>query len=237
MENLYEILRNAPDGTEIHSVPFGKLYVCNFWADRYMRKWRTGGMDEVIAFATKPRKTDRHSGEYDYRYEDVKYFFDKEGNLVFNRNYQMYHTKEDLFKPGWFYEYKGNNIFASNMHCLIFPDEQKTWHQWQNKLFQDGDVIVAEKNYYDGTSNIYTGIYKRSKNQEYSSLVYLVNVVKESIDKDRTHRFEFIGDKIAGNKFSVYIDDTRFASHQEHLAYLTHKHNTIKFGTLKRVKE
>lgn len=28
-----------------------------------------------------------------------------------------------------------------------------------------------------------------------------------------------------------------FASHQESLAYLTHKHNTIKFGTLKRVKE
>lgn len=139
--NIYNILQGAITGTKLFTPDFGWLYLHTQSNDNYRNGWL--GNDKAIKLTKKkpPYPLSQFGGYGQYRYEDIDYCFDEYGHLYLT-DPERHRDDRSYMKEGEVYRFNGRKFLT--LDCHIFPDEEKTWDNWQLKLFKPGDMVVLQ---------------------------------------------------------------------------------------------
>lgn len=140
--NIREILKYAPAGTKLYSPEFGTLYLTHegYGLSSSISEYQVGRIDYITTTKKEPPHEISQFGGYgQYRYTDIDYLFDVYGNIIAYNHHNIGYNKP-MLKKDWHYTYNGFT-FISNEGCQLFPDEEKTWKNWQLKFFKKGDLI------------------------------------------------------------------------------------------------
>lgn len=203
--DLYEILKNAPRGMELYVPEIGTLHLHTASTDNYRNGWL--GDDVAIKLTKRKPKYERHQigGYCQYEYEDIDYCFDRYGRMYLT---DPHRRKDDIvfMKTGETYLYNGRKFLTTN--CMIFPNDQLTWFNWQKKLYKPGDYIMARGDRSDEDKNI-IAIFK-SISGSWDDCLENKDAAVESFNSKKIRSTEFKPEGVF-----AYVSSSRFATVSE----------------------